>query len=239
MKQLLLLVLVTGFCVGCTNDSVVITGKVKNYDGNAIILEKKVGLIYRELDTLFIKKDSTFRITIKNDEPDYYRLNFTYRNRVPVLVGYDDFYVEVDASNIRGKYTISGSSDHELIDEVKSLHANFGSLKAIKTLKGQYEKASTEGDQNSMKDAELMYQKAIEEKDEMIKEVILEGLENKAYLGAVELLYNNALRPDKHIDIFEKVSDTLNEKIPDASITKRFTTYVQTIQQTVKLQQNE
>ncbi len=239
MKQILLFGLIAFLLASCADEGVVITGKVNNYGKNAIFLEKKVGLIYRSIDTIYIKKDSTFKIKIDNKEPDYYRINFLYKNKVPILVGYDDFEVEVDASNFRGAYAIKGSKDHELIEAVKSLHSNFGSLKSVESIKSQYEKANIAGDQDLIEDAKAKYQKAIEEKDEMIKEVILEGLENKAYLGAIELLYNNALRPEKHSDFFVKVSKKLNAKIPEASITKRFTTYVQTIQQTVKLQQNE
>ncbi len=239
MKQILLLGFVLTLLVGCSTDGVVITGKVKNYDGSAVYLEKKVGLIYRAIDTIMIKKDSTFRIKINNEEPEYYRLNFMYRNKVPVYVSYNNFSLEVDASNVRGKYTITGSPDHTLVQEVKALHDEFGSLETVKTLKAQYQKGSLSGDQSLMDDAELKYQRALEEKDEMIKELIFEGVQNKAYLGAVELLYHNGLRPEKHPEFFKKVSNELNRQIPEASITKRFTTYVQTIQQTVKLQQNE
>lgn len=239
MKRVVLFSLLASVLISCSGDGVVITGKVKNYEGSAIYLEKKVGLIYRSIDTIFIKKDSTFKIKVKNEEPEHYRINLMYRNRVPVLVGYDDFHVEVDASNIRGKYTITGSKDHDLIEEVKAIHNEFGSLKSIKALKEQYSEGRLAADKTLMEDAEAKYQKALVEKDEMIKEIILEGLKNKAYLGVIELMYNNALRPEKHSEFFKQVGNELNQHIPNASITKRFTTYVQTIQQTVKLQQNE
>ncbi|MDX1628193.1 MAG: DUF4369 domain-containing protein [Fulvivirga sp.] len=230
MKNLVLIILL-GICISaCQENGAVISGKAENYEGRIVILEEQTAWSYSRLDTFVVDNNNNFKIPIK--KPGNYRLNFNYAKRIPVMVSSSDFELIVDAGSRRGKYEIIGSPDHDLVNEVDEINSEFNALPTVKKISQEYADAVHEKDMDKLDLAKAKYKQARQEKDKLIKEMVLEALDAGAYIGVIEVMTKRALEPLDHVRFYRKVADELNKAIPDNKAVEQFEIYVRKIEET-------
>lgn len=202
--------------LGCSNaktsDSntepvLTITGKVNNPQEGVITLNEIQRTSVVLLDTITLNDDNTYSYNF-HGAPGFYQLNFYGIQAVTVILEDSDLVVNVDGSDPRGFYEVSGSIE---IEQIKKHNADqaaeFGAQE--QDLNNRFAEASKAGEQAKAKAIQDEYMELLKEKEKLTIKTIKEIGPN---LASFQLL--TGLDKDHNFDFVDSMTQELNKKYP-------------------------
>lgn len=202
--------------LGCSNaqtsenkgePALTITGKVNNPQEGVITLNEIQRTDVVPVDTITLNDDNTYSYDF-HGEPGFYRLNFYGIQAVTVILEDSDLIVNVDGSDPRGFYEVSGSTE---IEQIKKYNADqaaeYGAQE--QALNDRFVEASQAGDQAKATAIQGEYMELLKEKEGLTIETIKEIGPN---LATFQLL--SSLDKDRNFDFVDSMTQELNNKYP-------------------------
>ncbi|MCB0505601.1 MAG: AhpC/TSA family protein [Cyclobacteriaceae bacterium] len=201
--------------LGCSNaqtsdkePNLTITGKVNNPQQGVITLNEIQRTSIVPMDTITLNDDSTYAYDF-HGEPGFYRLNFYGIQAITVILENSDLVVNVDGSDPRGFYEVSGSMEIEQIKKYnEDQAAEFGTRE--QELNNRFVEASQAGDQEKASSIQAEYMDLLKDKEKLTIATIKEIGPN---LAAYQLLMS--VDKDRNFDFVDSVAQELNKKYPN------------------------
>jgi peroxiredoxin len=204
------------------NDGYVqIEGKIKNPSNEGYVVLEKIGEQNIDVvDTLMVSSDSTFRYSMKHEDPGFYRLNLYDRQYVNLILDNEDVQITADGNRPDGLVEVSGSRDTDYFYEVNDIMRDF--QQNVNELNADYMKARADEDEDGMKAVELQYQEIEENNTQKIKDAIDSMGNSIAAFYAV-----NFLDAEKEFAYLSDLAERFKENLPDSRYTQQFVAQVE------------
>ncbi|MCB0496425.1 MAG: AhpC/TSA family protein [Cyclobacteriaceae bacterium] len=202
--------------LGCSNAQtsdkeprLTISGKVENPQQQGVITLNEIQRSsVVPVDTIELNSDNTYSFKFYG-EPGFYQLNFYGIQAVTVILENSNLTVNVDGSDPRGFYEVSGSME---IDQIKKYNADqaaeFGAKE--QELNDKYVAAKQAGDEASASAVQQEYMDLLKDKEKLTIATIKEVGPN---LVSFQLL--SGLDKDRNVDFIDSMAQILNKKYPD------------------------
>ena len=202
--------------LGCSNAQtsdkeprLTISGKVENPQQQGVITLNEIQRSsVVPVDTIELNSDNTYSFKFYG-EPGFYQLNFYGIQAVTVILENSNLTVNVDGSDPRGFYEVSGSME---IDQIKKYNADqaaeFGAKE--QELNDKYVAAKQAGDEASASAVQQEYMDLLKDKEKLTIATIKEVGPN---LVSFQLL--SGLDKDRNVDFIASMARILNKKYPD------------------------
>lgn len=203
------------------DNMVQIEGKIKNPTNEGHVVLERIGdQEINVVDTLMVSSDSTFRYSLKNDDPGFYRLNLYDRQYVNLILDDEDVQITADGNRPDGLVEVSGSKDTDYFYEVNEIMREF--QQKVNELNADYMKARADGEEDAMKSVETRYQEMEQANTEKIKNKIDEMGNSIAAFYAV-----NFLDAEKEFTYLDELAKRFQKNMPNSRYTEQFTTQVE------------
>lgn len=203
------------------DNMVQIEGKIKNPTNEGYVVLERIGdQEINVVDTLMVSSDSTFRYSLKNDDPGFYRLNLYDRQYVNLILDDEDVQITADGNRPDGLVEVSGSKDTDYFYEVNEIMREF--QQKVNELNADYMKARADGEEDAMKSVETRYQEMEQANTEKIKNKIDEMGNSIAAFYAV-----NFLDAEKEFTYLDELAKRFQKNMPNSRYTEQFTTQVE------------
>ena len=202
--------------LGCSNAQtsdkeprLTISGKVENPQQQGVITLNEIQRSsVVPVDTIELNSDNTYSFKFYG-EPGFYQLNLYGIQAVTVILENSNLTVNVDGSDPRGFYEVSGSME---IDQIKKYNADqaaeFGAKE--QELNDKYVAAKQAGDEASASAVQQEYMDLLKDKEKLTIATIKEVGPN---LVSFQLL--SGLDKDRNVDFIDSMAQILNKKYPD------------------------
>ncbi|MEM9675168.1 MAG: TlpA disulfide reductase family protein [Bacteroidota bacterium] len=202
-------------------DQIWIEGKVLHPLKSGYLVLERIGESDIEVvDTLIVTSDSTFRYSLTDSKPGFYRLNFFDRQYVNLILDNEDVKVVADGDRPDGTAEVTGSSDTDYLYAINDIMR--GMQEEINGLNADYMKARSEGEAEKMKQIEEQYLNIEQQNNEKIKRKIQEMGTSIAALYAV-----NFLDAEKDFPFLDQLAEKFKEELPESSYTQQFVNQVE------------
>ncbi|MGB3182146.1 MAG: TlpA disulfide reductase family protein [Cyclobacteriaceae bacterium] len=223
-KYLLLACTGFSFMAGCGDGSgsetqnddgeITLSGKVRYPQSNGSIVLMKMGEGGGSvIDTLTLKEDSTFALTLDAD-PGYYRVNFYNRQQAGIILDDDDINLTVDGNHPRGAVEATGSEDMQLLLDFQKL-AQDVQIRMGKLV--QQNREASQALDTPRLEALLDESQFIQDS---VRDVVHNKLEgNTASLAALQAL--PFLSYDQDRELIDKMLNDLQERYPDEIVVRQ------------------
>ena len=204
------------------NDGYVqIEGKIKNPSSEGYVVLEKIGEQNIDVvDTLMVSSDSTFRYSMKNEDPGFYRLNLYDRQYVNLILDNEDVRITADGNRPDGLVEVSGSRDTDYFYKVNDIMRDF--QQNVNEFNADFMKARADEDEDGMKAVELQYQELEEKNTQKIKDAIDSMGNSIAAFYAV-----NFLDAEKEFAYLSDLAERFKENLPDSRYTQQFVAQVE------------
>ncbi|MEM8967489.1 MAG: TlpA disulfide reductase family protein [Bacteroidota bacterium] len=200
-----------------------IEGKILHPQQNEYLVLEHIGENDIEvIDTLIVTSDSTFRYSLKESSPGFYRLNFFNRQYVNLILDDENVKVVADGSRPDGEVEVTGSSDTDYLYAVNGIMKDM--QEQINGLNADFMKARSEEDAEAMEQVEQQYLQIEQENAEKVKSKIEEMGNSIAALYAV-----NFLDAEKEFPFLDKLATKFKQELPDSPYTEQFVTQVESL----------
>jgi len=204
-----------------SDQQVQIEGKINNPSSEGyVVLEKTGDQNIQIVDTLMVSSDSTFRYSLKNEAPGFYRLNLYDRQYVNLILDDEDVSITADGNRPDGFVEVSGSEDTDYFYAVNDIMRSY--QQEVNALNADFMKARAEGDESAMKDVEVRYQELEQANTTKIKNTIDEMGNSIAAFYAV-----NFLDAEKEFAYLSDMAARFQQSLPDSRYTEQFTAQVE------------
>lgn len=205
---------------------ITISGEVR-YPSNGIIkLEKFQNNQANEIGRITLDENNKFEHELPIEEPGYYRLDFYGKQQVVMILDDDDVNVSVDGNSRAGQAKITGSSDHQIIEEIQAKKQSLQQSDEFKKLNDEFNKARAANDEERISELQFQYQEMDRENNEEIARMI------KNYepsLAILELLRSKVIDADQHMDVYVHVAEEMKEEYPNLEYTASFNETVESM----------
>ncbi len=203
-----------------SSDGIWISGTVGFPQEGVIKLEKlSNGNTTVPVAVIELDENYQYKHFIELDGPGYYRMNFYNKQIQTLILDEDDITLNVDGNSRTGFTEILGSRDHDLIVRVQKMRQELQSSQALRDINSRFAAASQRGDNEEMENLRAEYL-VLEGKttDAIANEIKA----NSGSLAALELLRGNVIDKDKYFEVYQLVSENLNNDHPEISVVKEF-----------------
>ena len=200
-----------------------IEGEVLHPQMNEHLVLERIGENDIEVvDTLIVTSDSTFRYSLEENKPGFYRLNFFNRQYVNLILDDENVKVVADGSRPDGEAEVTGSTDTDYLYAVNDIMRNM--QEEINGLNADFMKARSESDTEAMQQIEQQYLQIEQANNDKIKGKIQEMGNSIAALYAV-----NFLDAEKEFPFLEKLATKFQQELPDSPYTEQFVNQVESL----------
>jgi peroxiredoxin len=204
-----------------SDQQVQIEGKINNPSAEGdVVLEKTGDQNMQIVDTLMVSSDSTFRYSLKNQAPGFYRLNLYDRQYVNLILDDEDVSITADGNRPDGFVEVTGSEDTDYFYAINDIMRSY--QQEVNVLNADFMKARAEGDESAMKEVEARYQELEEANTIKIKNKIDEMGNSIAAFYAV-----NFLDAEKEFAYLSDMAERFQQSLPDSRYTEQFTAQVE------------
>jgi len=225
MKKVLCL---TGFAllflqmVSCkSGNEVTVTGKVNAPGDGQVVFTAWADTTRTELTAMWNAEERTYSISLKVNEPGYYRITFPGNYMADVLVNESDIRVDIDAS---GSPVISGSPEAELNDLIIAKQMAFQQSETLSALDASYQEAAARNDEAAMAELRNTYELEVNQVQDSIAVMLRKAMPS---VGVIHMLNQQVLDRDKYFDFFQEVADGFKGKAAEYAMVKDFRSRVQ------------
>lgn len=125
-----------------------ISGKINNMTTGKVYLDELGEQAFVPKDTALINKDGTFVMEGKVSEPAIYKLAFDNQEGIMLVVDNSTIEIAADSGNVLKSYSVSGSKDSELIQQLNKIMA--GMQEGSAELNAQFQAAAEKEDEQGM-----------------------------------------------------------------------------------------
>lgn len=204
------------------NDQLVqIEGEISNpSDEGYVVLEKIGDQDMQIVDTLMVSSDSTFRYSLENDAPGFYRLNLYDRQYVNLILDDEDVQIKADGNRPDGFVEVTGSEDTDYFYAVNDIMRQY--QQNVNELNADFMKARADGDEAAMKQVETRYQELEQTNTQKIKSTIEDMGNSIAAFYAV-----NFLDAEKEFSYLSDLAARFQQNLPDSRYTQQFVAQVE------------
>jgi peroxiredoxin len=168
-------------------------------------------------DTIVVNEDYTYSFQKSMETPGIYRLNFYGKQFVNVLLDADDIQVNVDGNAKNGFVQISGSKDHQLLDEFQAFKAGFQRSEEMQQLNTDFQQAQQQQDEAGIAALRAKYVE-MENAHNLLAAAKIQDMGTS--LTALQVI--TSLDKDKHYKTYLAVANKFNESIPENQFVKQF-----------------
>ena len=209
-----------------SKNAITLSGNVGYPQEGMILLEGYSGNQFFPADTIKLREDYTFEQKV-NINPGYYRLNFYNKQLVNLILNQDNVRVNVDGNSRTGFAEVSGSRDHDLINQVQKAAGDFSASAEVARVNQEFNEARNAGDEEKMKALQGEYAKL----DAAHKRRIGEMINNSnAHLAAIELLQSGRfLDKDQQFEVYKSVANKANTSLPQLPMVQQFVAMVESM----------
>jgi peroxiredoxin len=200
-----------------------ISGTVGFPQSGVVVLEEilAVGQL-GERDTIEVSENYTYSLRKVVTTPGIYRLNFYGLQFVNIILDDEDVVVNVDGNAKNGFVQITGSTDHQLLDEYQAFQGEFQRSEQMQKLNTDFQQAQQQGDAKLMNDLRANYMEMQAAHNVRSAEMILNMGTSLTALQVV-----TSLDKDQHFDTYMAVATKFNALIPENQFVKQFSEQVE------------
>lgn len=221
MKHFLILILITLItaCQAQKKEGVEIKGKLKNSNGQTIVLEHLSTTKITPLDSVKVEKDGEFELNVQIPEMGFYRLSFSPNNFIILALDtVSEVKIEADANNLANSYTVKGSRDSELLWELNNtLKVSAQTRDSLEQIfKANQNSPDVESVRASL---EAKYMESVEKTQTYVREFIKKNPESIASLAAIE-----QLNPQTDFASYKVLHEGLTKAHPESPYVKAYST---------------
>jgi hypothetical protein len=193
--------------------SVKVSGKVKKpIQGDIFLSTLSIDGKQNEWrERIELKEDATFTKTVVMTEPGYYKIDLYGKKDINLILYKSDIQISVDATRLNDSPEITGSAEHDFIDEVGGIYDGLSSDLTVVELNKQYVVADRTKDKVKMKELKSNYQKIEEKYHNRIADVLAE---TNSYPAAINLLMNDIIDKYKYIKAYRSVAEKITKNWP-------------------------
>lgn len=203
------------------NGHVQIEGSINHPSDKGYVVLEKIGENNIDIvDTLMVSSDSTFRYSLDNGAPGFYRLNLYDKQYVNLILDDEDVNIVADGNRPDGFVEVHGSKDTDYFYEVNDIMREF--QQKVNELNADFMKARADEDEEAMQDVESRYAKIETENTEKLKTKINDMGNSIAAFYAV-----NFLDAEKEFAYLSELADKFKENMPDSRYTEQFVAQVE------------
>jgi len=200
-----------------------IEGRILNPQMNEHLVLERIGENDIEvIDTLIVTSDSTFRYSLEENKPGFYRLNLFNRQYVNLILDDENVEVVADGSRPDGEAKVTGSTDTDYLYAVNDIMQNM--QEQINGLNADFMKARSENEIEKMQQIEEQYLQIEQQNNEKIKSKIRDMGSSIAALYAV-----NFLDAEKEFPFLDELATKFQKDLPDSPYTKQFVAQVESL----------
>lgn len=204
-------------------EQVRIEGNVrKPMDEGNVVLEKISENDILTIDTLIVSRDSTFRYSLKNTKPGFYRINLYNRQYVNLILNNENIKVTADGDRPDGFVKVEGSTDTDYFYAVNDIMQEL--QQKINEMNADYLKARADEDEEAMQEIEERYKELEKENTRKLKQKIKEMDNSIAVFYAV-----NFLDAEKEFTFLSNLADKFKKEIPESQYTKQFVEQIESL----------
>jgi len=153
-------------------------------------------------DTITLAEDYSYSKSISITDAGIYRMNFYNQQFVNLILDKDDVNVRVDGNSRNGFVAITGSKDHQMLDEYQQLMSSFQSSEEVQRLNQKFLEAREAGDETQMAAIRASYTD-LEKKN--IENLIEKIDQMGTSLTVLQVI--NSIDKNNYFDIYQKVAD--------------------------------
>ncbi|MFP4090537.1 MAG: redoxin domain-containing protein [Cyclobacteriaceae bacterium] len=198
-----------------------IQGKINHPAEEGYVLLESIGNDDISLvDTLMVSSDSSFRYSLKNDSPGFYRLNLYDRQYVNLILNDEDVQIVADGNSPDGLVKVTGSKDTDYFYLVNDIMRDF--QEKVNAMNADFMKAQADDDAEAMKAVEEKYLELEKQNTEKLKDTIDQMGTSIAAFYAV-----NFLDAEKEFEYLSTLADRFQENLPDSRYTRQFVAQVE------------
>ena len=198
------------------DDHAKIEGKINHPIVDGYVVLEEIGQSdVSVIDTLEIAADSTFRYSLRDVKPGFYRINFYGKQYVNLILDDESVQVTADGDRPDGVAKVEGSTDTDYFAAVNEIMENMQSQ--INSMNADYMKARADGDTEAMTKIEERYKQIERENSDKIKSKIKEMGTSLAAFYAV-----NYLDAEKEFAFLKELADTFRQQRPNSRYTQQF-----------------
>ena len=202
---------------GADDDSYVkIEGKINHPAAEGHVVLEEIGQSdVSVVDTLLVSSDSTFRYSLQDVEPGFYRINFYGRQYVNLILDDENVQVTADGDRPDGFAQVEGSTDTDYFNAVNDIMQDM--QRQINSMNADYMKARADEDIEAMNEIEQRYKQIEQENSNKIKSKIKEMGTSLAAFYAV-----NYLDAEREFPFLKELADRFQEELPNSRYTQQF-----------------
>nr|WP_262919032.1 TlpA disulfide reductase family protein [Tunicatimonas sp. TK19036]WKN35497.1 TlpA disulfide reductase family protein [Tunicatimonas sp. TK19036] len=205
------------------SNQVRIEGKVRHpLKAGHLVLERIGGSEISVVDTLIVTSDSTFRYSLHDIQPGFYRLNFFDRQYVNLVLSNENVRITADGDRPDGEVEVTGSTDTDYFYAINNIMQQM--QQQINGMNADYMKARSEEDMEAMQEIEQRYLLIEKENNEKIKSKIEEMGNSIAAFYAV-----NFLDAEKEFPFLSNLADKFQEALPNSPYTQQLVEQVESL----------
>lgn len=203
------------------NGYVQIEGSINHpADKGYVVLEQIGEEDINVVDTLMVSSDSTFRYSLDNKKPGFYRLNLYDKQYVNLILDQENVNIVADGNRPDGFVKVSGSTDTDYFYAVNEIMRDF--QQKVNELNADFMKARADEDEEAMKAVESRYKELEAENTAKIKAEINKMGNSIAVFYAV-----NFLDAEKEFAYLSELAEKFKKNLPDSRYTEQFVVQVE------------
>ena len=202
---------------GADDDSYAkIEGKVHHPMADGYVVLEEIGQSdVLVVDTLQVANDSTFRYSLRDVKPGFYRINFYGKQYVNLVLDDESMHVTADGDRPDGLAKVEGSTDTNYFNAVNGIMQDMQNQ--INSMNADYMKARADDDAEAMAEIEQRYKQIEQENSDKIKRKIKEMGTSLTAFYAV-----NYLDAEKEFSFLKELADKFQQELPDSRYTQQF-----------------
>mgnify|MGYP006276505255 CR=1 FL=1 len=224
MKQLVYLLFITFLFISCDQKSIdgtLLTGTVDNPAGEQVTLQKYSIDGLSNIDSTQLDENNEFEMVIEAKEPGFYRLNFSDRKMVNLVLDNnpEKVTVTVDAGQPRGAYDVTGSTGTNWIMKMDSIYLKKQS--DAKMLNNEAMQARSAGDAELFEEIKEQFFMLSSRHDNNMKELIW-----KAAPSLAGIYGTNYINVENSVSFMDSLALVYQEEIPEHELVVDFVSKV-------------
>ena len=171
------------------------------------------------VDTLQVASDSTFRYSLRNVKPGFYRINFYGKQYVNLVLDDENVRITVDGDRPDGLAKVEGSTDTDYFNAINEIMQDMQNQ--INGMNADYMKARADGNAEAMTAIEQRYKQIEQDNSNKIKNKITEMGTSLTAFYAV-----NYLDAEKEFTFLKALADKFQQELPDSRYTQQFVSQI-------------
>ncbi|MDO1445153.1 TlpA disulfide reductase family protein [Rhodocytophaga aerolata] len=200
-----------------TAQEVTINGKVKHPNTGYVVLTELKENGFQSVDSVKLKKDNTFTLKRKVNEPGFYMVNFFNQQKVLVILDKNNVDIAADGNNPAGDFTLKGSKDVEDLQKITKAQNELQGK--VNSLGVKFQEANDKKDEKAREKIQAEYFTMQADFNNRIKELIREIGPNLASWYAT-----NLLNPEEEYVFLDSLSKGFEKQMPNSKFVKEFKT---------------